>query len=161
MVTGGFEDQYYNDGLKSEIIDLENENLVCEDISNAPYVMSLGTGGFVNGHPVICGGFDGYKQLNICFVLGQNDILTLEYARSVASSIAFNNRVKYLFLYFRIAKQYYYHSSEIRGLLTMKCSSETLQNLLYLMYKKTHVVFFVFHFVQLYIVYVDIDQGIH
>ena len=30
----------------------------------------------------------------------------------------------------------------------MKCSSETLQNLLYFMYKKTPV-------------YVDIDQGIH
>ena len=44
------------------------------------------------------------------------------------------------------------HSSEIRdGLRSTKCSSETHQNLLYFMYKKTHVVFFVFHFVQLYI----------
>ena len=43
-----------------------------------------------------------------------------------------------------------YHSSEIRGLCSTKCSSETLQNLLYFMYKKTHVVFFVFHLVQLY-----------
>ena len=43
------------------------------------------------------------------------------------------------------------HSSEIRGLRSTKCSSETLQNLLYFMDKKTHVVFFVFHFVQLYI----------
>ena len=44
-------------------------------------------------------------------------------------------------------------NSEIRGLCSTKCSSETLQNLLYFMYKKrkTHVVFFVFHFVQLYI----------
>ena len=95
VVTGQFDDQYYNDGLKSEIIDLENENSVCEDLSNAPYVMSLGTGGFVNGHPLICGGFDGNKQLNICFVLGQNDILTLEYARSIAASIAFNNKVSF------------------------------------------------------------------
>ena len=46
----------------------------------------------------------------------------------------------------------------------MKCPSEMLQNLLYFMYKKTHVVFFVFHFVQFYIftyVYVDMDQGIY
>ena len=42
------------------------------------------------------------------------------------------------------------HTSEIRGLRSMKCSCETLQNLLYFMYKKTHVVFFLFHFVQLY-----------
>ena len=43
------------------------------------------------------------------------------------------------------------HSSEIRGLRSAKCSSETLQYLLYFMYKKTHVFFFDFHFVQLYI----------
>ena len=43
------------------------------------------------------------------------------------------------------------HSSEIRGLRSTKCSSVSLQNLLYFMYKKTHVVLFVFHFVQLYI----------
>ena len=35
------------------------------------------------------------------------------------------------------------HSSEIRGLSSTKCSRETLQNLLYFMYK------------------IDIDQGIH
>ena len=33
----------------------------------------------------------------------------------------------------------------------VKCSREMLQNLPYFMHKKTHVVFFVFHFVQLYI----------
>ena len=43
------------------------------------------------------------------------------------------------------------HSSEIRGLRSMKSSRETLQNLLYFIYKKAHVVFFIFHFVQLYI----------
>ena len=32
-----------------------------------------------------------------------------------------------------------YHSSEIRGLRSTKCSSKTLQNFLYFMYKKTHV----------------------
>ena len=62
------------------------------------------------------------------------------------------------------------HSSEIRGLRSTKCFSETLQNLLFYMYKKIHLVFFVFHFVQLYIFTlwmpwsmstIDIDQGIH
>ena len=46
---------------------------------------------------------------------------------------------------------YVCHSSKISGLCSTKCSSEMLQNLLYFMYKKTHVVFFVFHFMQLYI----------
>ena len=36
------------------------------------------------------------------------------------------------------------HFSEIRGLRSTKCSRKTLQNLLYFMYKKTHVVFFSF-----------------
>ena len=67
------------------------------------------------------------------------------------------------------------HSSEINGLRSTKCSSETLQNLLYFMYKKTHVVLFRFSFratlyfylmnalvyVNITNVYVDIDQGIH
>ena len=43
------------------------------------------------------------------------------------------------------------HSSEIRGLRSTKCSSNTLKNLLYFIYKKTNVVCFVCHFVQLYI----------
>ena len=53
---------------------------------------------------------------------------------------------------------------------SMKISSQMLQNLLCLCKKKTHIVFFVFHFKQLYFfpyecpslhMHVDIDQGIH
>ena len=43
-------------------------------------------------------------------------------------------------------------------------SSETLQNLLYFMYKETHVVFFCFSFcatLHFYLMKVDIDQGIY
>ena len=43
-----------------------------------------------------------------------------------------------------VTARIYLHSSEIRGLCSTKCSSETLHNLLYFMYKKTHVVFFIF-----------------
>ena len=39
-----------------------------------------------------------------------------------------------------------FHSSEVRGLCSTKCSSEMLQNLLYFMYKKTHVFFVCFSF---------------
>ena len=44
------------------------------------------------------------------------------------------------------AKVVLVHSSEIRGLRSTKCSSETLQSLLYFMSKKTHVVLFRFSF---------------
>ena len=63
------------------------------------------------------------------------------------------------------------HSSEIRVLCLMKCSSETIQNLPYFWNMKNHVDFFIFHFILLYffpnecplrsLVYVNIDQGIH
>ena len=52
---------------------------------------------------------------------------------------------------YTISILYTSHSSEIRGLHLMKLPSEMFQNFLYFMYKKTHVVFYVFHFVQLYI----------
>ena len=38
----------------------------------------------------------------------------------------------------------FYQSSEIRGLRSAKCSKETLQNLLYFKYQKTHIDFFSF-----------------
>ena len=63
-------------------------------------------------------------------------------------------RLKYLYdiryVLLQIRNDIALHSSEIRGLRSTKCSSKTLQNLLYFMYKKTHLVFFVFHLVQLY-----------
>ena len=56
------------------------------------------------------------------------------------------------------------HSSEMRGLRSTKCSSKTHQNLLYFMYKKTHVVFFSFFILHNFtfplmnaLVYVNID----
>ena len=55
---------------------------------------------------------------------------------------------------FRLMSLSYYvtaaHSSEIWGLCLMKSSRKTLQNLPYFWNMKTHVVFFVFHFVLLY-----------
>ena len=42
------------------------------------------------------------------------------------------------------------HSSQFQGLCLTKSSCKMLQNLPYFMYKKTNVVFFLFHFVKLY-----------
>ena len=59
------------------------------------------------------------------------------------------------------------HSSEINGLRSTKCCSETLQNLLYFMHKKTKVVFsfliscnFIVSLMNAF-VYVNTDQAIH
>ena len=62
---------------------------------------------------------------------------------------------------------YLCHSSEIRGLHSTQCSSETIQNLLFFMYRKTCIVFLFFilcnftFFLMNALIYVDIDQGIH
>ena len=61
------------------------------------------------------------------------------------------------------------HSSEIRGLRSRKCSSETIQNLLYFMYMKTHIVFFfrfsfratLYFYLMNALVYVDIPRPGH
>ena len=60
------------------------------------------------------------------------------------------------------------HSSEIKGLCLMKCSSETFQNLPYFWNKKTQTVFFSFFILSNFgfvtvdaLIYVDIDQDIH
>ena len=58
-----------------------------------------------------------------------------------------------------------YHSSEIIDLHLTKCSSKTLNNLLYFMYWKPHSVFFFSFFIWCNFiysqVYVSIDQDIH
>lgn len=107
VITGEYANQDYNDRFKSEIIDLENEDIVCDDFMNAPYLMRLGTGGFANGHPIICGGYDGVKQLNDCFALEPNGIgyTHMEYARNIAASIAYNNKVIKCLMNFAISSK--------------------------------------------------------
>ena len=82
----------------------------------------------------------------------------LQFLRILAHCTLYKNRCTFLaFLWGR--RQVYLlgifgdvsvHSSKIRGLCLMKCSSEMLQNLPYFWNTKTHVVFFIFHFVLLY-----------
>ena len=85
-----------------------------------------------------------------------------QYAHVSARSI-YHTKIYYthvLLLYEQLCmycKQYYIildgrqaHSSQFEGLCSMKMYSKTLQNLPYFWNTKTHVVFFVFHFVLLY-----------
>ena len=54
-----------------------------------------------------------------------------------------------------------HHSSEIRYLCLMKCSSETLQNLPYFWNMKTHVDFFIFYFVSWYMIFSLINAMVY
>ena len=65
----------------------------------------------------------------------------------------FQNTVESLILFYHQTPKYmsHMHSSEIRGLCLMKCSSKMLQNLPYFWNTKTHVVFL--FFISCYVLY--------
>ena len=63
---------------KTEIIDLENPDNVCDNIADYPIEMASGFGGLLNGNmPLICSGFNpdvGGYSLDECHVLGQEGV---------------------------------------------------------------------------------------
>ena len=91
----------YENGIHSEVIDLEHEDLTCQELANAPYQMDDGTGGFVQNDVMICGGYDGndhppdYPILNKCWILGQNKSISMEYERDRPSGTVINDRVSH------------------------------------------------------------------
>ena len=89
----------YENGIHSEVIDLEHEGSTCQDLANAPYDMGFGTGSFIQKEVMICGGFRDYYDgsgstyFNKCWILGQDKNITMKYERADASSIVINDRV--------------------------------------------------------------------
>ena len=81
----------YENGLHSEVIYLDNEDVECHEMANSIHPVQGATGGLVNGKPMICGGFNQNPitgTSNKCFVLGENQSITMEYERSFPSSIS-------------------------------------------------------------------------
>ena len=89
----------YENGIHSEVIDLEHEGSTCQDLANAPYDMIDGTGGLVQNEVMICGGYRNYYNgsgqayFNKCWMFGQDKNISMEYERQHASSIVLNDRV--------------------------------------------------------------------
>ena len=79
-------------GNKFEVIDLHNDNTICENLDDDAILNeskdgSYATGGLVNSQPVLC-----HQQY--CHVLGQsNSAIGLNVTRSVSSSIVVDNKV--------------------------------------------------------------------
>ena len=91
-------------GIHSEVIDIQNEDLTCTDMNNAPYEMNGGTGGFIENYKnyvLVCGGWeDNEGHLNKCWSedfnpptlnVGQKQAPTMEYKRNFVSSIIINS----------------------------------------------------------------------
>ena len=84
----------YENGLHSEVIDIDNEDTECDELANSAYPVESAAGGLVSRKPIICGGFlenpstGASKQ---CFVLGQNQTIPMENERSYPSSISISS----------------------------------------------------------------------
>ena len=78
-------------GNKFEVIDLNNDNTICENLDDDAILSSssgnYATGGLVNSQPVLC-----HQQY--CHVLGQsNSAIELNVTRYGSSSIVVDNKV--------------------------------------------------------------------
>ena len=90
----------YDNGLHSEVIDIENEEIGCHELANSAHPVQGATGGLVNGKPIICGGFfesPDSGASNKCFILGETQPIIMEHERSYPSSISISkDEVSYL-----------------------------------------------------------------
>ncbi len=77
----------------SEVIDLEYPNSQCQSWGSYPEQVAYAVGGFVNGKPLICGGFNQNNAFtnNSCQVVGNSKIkINMTTNRRHASSIVIN-----------------------------------------------------------------------
>ena len=86
------------DRIENEVIDLLDENSVCDDLLESPYGTRAAIGGLINGiDPIVCGG---YGNANECFIIGTNEQIQLNHARGDGSGIVVNNKVPTLEIIF-------------------------------------------------------------
>ena len=81
----------YENGLHSEVVDIDNEDTECDELANSAYPVEGAAGGLVGRKPMICGGFNENPSTGAskqCFVLGENMSITMEQERSYPSSIS-------------------------------------------------------------------------
>ena len=84
----------YEIGIHSQVIDLEDEDISCEELTKSPYGLHGGTGGFVQNKVLVCGGYESENLFNKCWILNaEQTIITMEYARYGTSSIIINDKV--------------------------------------------------------------------
>ena len=91
LVTTGYYDDSYENGLHSEVIYLDDADIECHELEKSAHPVQGAAGGLVNGKPIICGGFNQNPitgTSNKCFVLGENHSITMEHERSYPSSIS-------------------------------------------------------------------------
>ena len=91
LVTTGFiGDEGQAVGRNSEVIDLVNPDLSCDNLEIAPDERWASVGGLLNGRPLICGGFNGTDSFKDCFYVERNrtyENTSMTEIRSFAASV--------------------------------------------------------------------------
>ena len=92
LVTTGLP---FENGRHSEVIDIFNEDTICDDLQNSPYNNKGAVGGLIHENiPLVCGGWNGNNvKYNQCYDLVQNTLITMNKIRFYSSSIVVNNKV--------------------------------------------------------------------
>ena len=94
LVTTGWPAE---DGITSEIIDLQNSDNECQNFQDFPYQVSGAIGGVLhNKYPVICGGQFKNETFDICQVLGMNKTMKMNYPRYLSAGVALNETVFFI-----------------------------------------------------------------
>ena len=80
----------YENGLHSEVFNIDDADLLCNELEYSPPAVEGAAGALVSGKPMICGGFfesplgGGSDK---CFIVGENQPITMEHERTYPASI--------------------------------------------------------------------------
>ena len=72
LVTSGYP---VNQGIHTEIIDLINPDIKCDNLQDLPIELDLAFGGLLENRPIICGGHSNLTYETNCFEIGTNEII--------------------------------------------------------------------------------------
>lgn len=82
-----------NEGRYSEVIDVLNEKVTCQDLPQTPHNTIHAVGGLIDGTPVVCGGYPWRKK---CFTITKTsaDFMSTQkrYNGYAGSGIVFNDQ---------------------------------------------------------------------
>jgi len=96
VTTGYIGDEGQENGRTSEVIDMVNPNITCNNLESAPNGRWASVGGLVNRRPLICGGFNGTHSFKDCFSVQGNGInhqnISMTQTRSFATSVVLTDQ---------------------------------------------------------------------
>ena len=91
LITTGYP---YDNGVYSEVIDVNNSNVTCEtSLPDFPLGIAYATGGLLMGRPLICGGESNYSR---CYFLDNLDFIDLSQPRIGSDGIVLNETMFFI-----------------------------------------------------------------